>query len=121
MKKDITTKYDIENLVTVFYERLRTDKLLSPYFSKIKDWEKFIETVKSFWENVLFFSGNYNGHPMELHKNIYEKNPFTLEHFQTWLAVFNATVDEMFEGANANAIKQRANNITTVMQIKILE
>lgn len=120
MKKDIADKSDIEELVNVFYGKLKEDDLLRPYFSKIGDWEKFLKTVKSFWENVLFFTGTYSGNPMEIHRTIHTRMPMTEAHFEVWLKIFNATVDELFEGGNANATKQRANSIATVMRIKIM-
>lgn len=41
-------------------------------------------------------------------------------HFDQWVKLFTKTVNELFEGDNAELIKQRATSIATVMQIKIL-
>ena len=40
------------------------------------------------------------------------------EHFQHWNDLFNETVDELFEGAKAEEIKQRAINIAAAMMHK---
>jgi hemoglobin len=74
-----------------------------------------------FWENVVFYTGNYNGNPMQAHFGLHNKMPMAMTDFNQWNLVFNQTVDELFEGENANAIKQRAQNISTVMQIKIFK
>lgn len=73
-----------------------------------------------FWENVLFYSGNYSGNPMDVHIKLNEIAPIKIEHFQRWLEIFNETVDELFEGETSFRLKQRASSIATVMQIKIL-
>jgi hemoglobin len=73
-----------------------------------------------FWENTIFYTGSYEGNPMELHKHLHRLIPLTLEHFKQWNFLFIKTVDELFEGVNANLAKQRAVSISAVMQIKIL-
>lgn len=121
MKKDIVSKFDIDKLVKVFYKRVTEDPQLSRYFMKKEDKEPFLNTVKLFWENVVFFTGSYNGNPMEIHRDIHKKMPLTSESFTIWLDIFYSTVDELFEGTKAEFIKQRAKSIATVMQVKILD
>ena len=43
------------------------------------------------------------------------------EHFRRWTYLFNLTIDELFEGENAERAKQRALSIATVMQVKLSE
>jgi len=120
MKKDITTKVDTDQLVNIFYSRLEEDKILAPYFSGIADRDHFLATLKLFWENVVFFTGSYNGNPMEMHRSVHQINPLSKKLFQRWTRLFNKTVDELFEGEKADLVKQRAKSIATVMQVKIL-
>lgn len=122
MKHDILSKDDIACLVNSFYDKVKTDSLLGPYFNeKVKiNWEKHLPVMYTFWDNVLFHTGSYVGNPMQIHKAIHDKYPMRIEYFQQWLKLFTATVDEHFAGNNAEAIKQRATSIATVMQIKIL-
>jgi hemoglobin len=96
---------------------------LAYYFTDVVkvNWEKHLPVMYDFWENVLFYSGTYIGNPMMLHAKIHQRSPFTKEHFQHWLQLFNQSVDELYEGEHAEQIKLRANNISTVMQIKILD
>ena len=122
MKKDITSKKDIRLLVDSFYDRVRPDPLIGHFFSTVVavDWNKHLPVMYAFWENVLFHKGTYSGNPMVQHQALHQKCPMKPEHFQRWLQLFSATVNDLFEGDNAEVIKQRATSIATVMQIKII-
>ncbi len=122
MKKDIEGKADIQLLVDAFYKKVKTDALIGYIFTDIVKvhWEKHLPVMYNFWENSLFYTGSYEGNPMEPHKHLHRVMPLTAEHFTQWTTLFTNTVDELFEGKNANLAKQRAISIATVMQIKIL-
>lgn len=121
MKKDIEDKKDIELLVNSFYEKVKTDSSINFFFSKVVpvNWEKHLPVMYTFWENIIFHSGGYTGNPMQVHTELHTKHALQKEHFEKWIALFNATVDELFEGEKASQAKQRAYAIATVMQIKI--
>ncbi len=121
MKKDIATRQDIEQLVDVFYTKIRADEMIGFIFSDIAkvNWEKHMPIMYDFFENMLFYTGNYIGNPMELHKHVNRLFPLTDEHFTRWLSLFNAATDDLFTGDMAILVKQRAKSIATVMQIKI--
>lgn len=123
MKKDILNRKDIEKLVNLFYEKVKQDKIINHFFSDVVkvDWEQHLPIMYRFWENVLFYTGNYNGNPMQQHLAIHAKHPFSIKDFTQWTILFNETVDELFEGENAELIKQRAQSISTVMQIKMFK
>jgi hemoglobin len=74
----------------------------------------------SFGENAIFYTGTYNGNPIELHKHLHRVANLKTKHFEQWNQLFTCSVDELFEGDNADLIKERAISISTVMQIKIL-
>jgi hemoglobin len=122
MKKDIETKEDIILLVNTFYEKVKVDKIIGYIFTDVvkMNWEKHMPKMYSFWENTLFYTGTYEGNPMELHKHLHNVIPLTKTHFTQWTTLFTNTVDELFEGKNATLAKQRAISIATVMQIKII-
>jgi len=122
MKKpvDIANKNDIEILINAFYEKVKKDALLSGYFEDT-NWEKHLPIMYDFWENVLFFSGKYNGDPMNVHRHLNNLIELKAEHFRRWNYLFNLTIDELFEGENAERAKQRALSIATVMQVKLSE
>ncbi len=122
MKKDITTREDIELLVNEFYKKVKQDEAIGYIFSDIAhvNWEKHLPVMYDFFENMLFYTGSYTGNPMELHKHLHRLTALTAEHFQQWNYLFSTTVDEFFAGKTASLAKQRAKSISAVMEIKIL-
>lgn len=122
MKKDILTREDIEILVNTFYGKIKKDELIGYIFTDIRhvNWDKHLPVMYDFFENMLFFTGSYTGNPMEVHKHISRLFPLTPPHFTRWILLFNTSVDELFEGKTAELVKQRAKNISTIMQIKII-
>jgi hemoglobin len=121
MKKDILTKKDIEKLVNHFYEKVKNDEFISRFFRDDFNWKIHLQTMCDFWENVVFYTGSYNGNPMQKHFDIHEKQNFTEKDFNQWTKLFNNSVDELFEGENVNIIKQKAQSIATIMQIKMFK
>lgn len=122
MKKDITTRGDIELLVNEFYDRVKQDEIIGFIFIDVAkvNWEKHLPVMYDFFENMLFYTGSYTGNPMELHKKINSHLPLKVQHFEQWELLFNTTVDELFVGTTANLVKQRAMSISKVIQSKIL-
>jgi len=123
MLKDLENRNDIIQLVNSFYDKVKTDPVIGHYFTKVipVDWSTHLPVMYDFWENVLFHSGAYSGNPIMKHIMINNKSPFDKNHFLQWTFLFEQTVNELFRGANADAIKDRANNISAIMQIKILK
>jgi hemoglobin len=123
MKKDITTRADIELLVNAFYNKIKQDAVIGFIFTDIAkvNWEKHLPVMYDFFENMLFYTGSYTGNPMELHKKVNNLLPLTTVHFAQWEFLFNTTVDELFTGATAKLVKLRAMSISKVMQLKILD
>lgn len=121
MKKDILNKKDIEKLVNLFYGKVKNDIAISAFFQKDFDWDKHLEVMYKFWENVVFYTGSYSGNPMDKHFAIHSKTPLTMKDFHQWTKLFNASVDELFSGEKADLIKLKASNIATVMQMQILK
>lgn len=121
MKNDIETKVDIELLVNTFYDKVKADKIIGYIFNDVVKvhWEKHLPVMYNFWENTLFYTGTYEGNPMELHKHLHRLTPLTATHFKQWTSLFNSTVDELFSGSKAELAKQRAFSIATIMQVKI--
>lgn len=122
MKKDLENRKDIELLITTFYDKVKADDTIGYIFNEIAkvNWEKHLPIMFDFWENVLFFTGGYNGNPMIVHQHLNRVVPLTQQHFKQWEKLFTETVDELFDGTNAILAKQRALSISTVMQVKII-
>ena len=112
MNKDIKNRADIELLVDNFYGKVKTDKLIGNFFTEVIQikWEKHLSIMCDFWENIIFFSGNYIGSPMHLH-----------QHLNRWNKLFSTSVDELFSGEKATLIKSKAKNIASIMQKNIFK
>lgn len=116
---DITSRTEIETLVIAFYDAVKKDAQIGHYFAHV-NWGKHLHIMFDFWENILFFSGTYSGNPMKVHQQIHQLKSLSAKDFDQWIYLFCLTVDELFVGENATAIKGRATNIARVMQQKIM-
>lgn len=123
MKTDIKNRNDIEKLVNAFYDKIKTDGTIGYFFTDVAkvNWELHLPVMYDFWENILFFNGNYTGNPMVKHKELHQKSEMKEAHFQHWNALFNETVDQLFIGEKATEIKQRAMNISALLMYKTIE
>ncbi|RZJ35656.1 MAG: group III truncated hemoglobin [Flavobacterium sp.] len=122
MKADITERKDLELLVDSFYDKVKSDDVIGYLFNDVAqvNWELHLPKMYDFWENIIFHTANYSGNPMLRHKELHEKSTMEPSHFRHWNYLFNATVDELFEGEKADEIKLRASNIAQVMRYKTI-
>ncbi len=120
---DIEGRRDIEVLINRFYNKVKKDAVIGYIFNDVAqvDWPKHLPVMYNFWESVIFYTATYNGNPIQLHKQLNNKVPLTVQHFKQWLKLFTETVDELFEGAKAELAKQRATSIATMIQVKIVQ
>ena len=123
MKKDIHNRNDIIRLVDTFYEKIKTDQVIGFIFNEVANvnWENHLPKMYDFWENVLFFTGNFDGNPMQKHKELHNKCPLSHAHFDHWNEVFRLTVDELFIGEKAEEIKLSAKSISDVIMYKTIQ
>src|SRR6476646_357271 len=82
------TEAMIERLVRGFYAKVRSDAVLAPICdAKIRDWEPHLQQMCAFWSSVALMTGRYHRTPMVKHMPL----PVAAEHFDRWLALFEAT------------------------------
>jgi hemoglobin len=116
MKKDITSLEDIQLVVNTFYARVQQNELIGPIFaSRIKDWAPHLEKMYRFWQTILLHEHTYSGSPFPPHATL----PVVQEHFDTWLALWNTTIDELFGGENAQEAKKRGKIMAQLFHYKI--
>lgn len=122
MKHDIQNRNDIERLVNAFYDKVKSDEVIGYLFTEVAavSWEEHLPKMYNFWENILFYTGNYSGSPMIVHRELHKKSTMNEGHFSHWTSLFTATVDSLFSGERAEEIKSRASNIAAVMMYKTL-
>ncbi|MBT8243861.1 MAG: group III truncated hemoglobin [Winogradskyella sp.] len=123
-KLDIKTREDVFLLVTKFYEKVKKDWVLAPFFNNtIKDWDEHLQHLTTFWESSLFLKTKFTGNPLEAHVNIDKAhhNSITELHFGLWLNLWFETIDELFVGHYAENAKRRARKMGTFLYLKIFE
>lgn len=107
----------VRSLVDTFYEKVKTDPILAPIFDqRIKgDWDKHLDKMYRFWQTVLLEEHTYYGSPFTPHASM----PVNEQHFDRWLKLFNATVEEKFTGEKAKEAIWRAEKMAQMFQAKI--
>ena len=121
MKKDIQNRADIELLVNVFYKRIMEDEEMAFIFRQItkKINPAPLPAMYDFWENIILFSGAYQGNAAYMHMP--QVSLLNETHFDKWDRFFISTMDELFEGKNASLALQRAINISGILKKKYLK
>lgn len=114
---DILSLDDVKNLVDTFYDKIRKNELLGPIFNeRIQDrWPEHLEKMYTFWQTVLLKEHTYFGSPFVPHAHL----PVDNIHFNTWVGMFNETVDELFEGNIAEEAKWRGAKMAEMFESKI--
>ena len=122
MKKEIEDRNDLLFLMQQFYEKATKNETIGFFFTEVVhlNLEKHIPIITDFWEDIVFGTYKYKNNPMQVHKELYKKHTIENKHFEKWISIFTKTVDENFEGSNAEKIKQRATSIATIMKIKVI-
>jgi hemoglobin len=114
---DIADRVDIERFVRDFYRQAAMDDVLGPVFAAAgMNWNAHIETLVEFWSWQLFGERGYVGNPLRAHEPAHARTPFTDEHFERWLELFENTIDNLFVGPVAELAKARANKMATAMR-----
>ncbi|MEJ7588029.1 MAG: group III truncated hemoglobin [Ferruginibacter sp.] len=123
MKKDIQNRADIELLVNSFFEKVQADDQLGSIFNEIAigNWPCHLVTLYNFWENIVLFTGAFEGNPMHLLKHLQHIKAINETHFARCSELFNCAADQLFEGENAKVAKQRTLNIISIIKLKILK
>jgi hemoglobin len=111
MKPDISNSADIRKLIDTFYDKVQADDVIGFIFNDIAqvNWAHHLPIMYAFWEFLLLDTPDaYRGNPIQKHLDLHQKFPLKAEHFDRWLALFQATIDELFEGPKAKDAKFRA-------------
>lgn len=114
---DILNLEDVKLLVDDFYSRVRENELLSPIFNGVigEKWQVHLEKMYGFWQTLLLDVQAYSGSPFLKHAKL----PIEKEHFNTWITLFNETVDAHFSGTKADEAKWRAARMSEMFEYKL--
>lgn len=120
-KSDITTPADVKTLIDAFYTKVRADDVIGYIFNDIAqvDWPRHLPVMYAFWEFILLGTPDgYHGNPVQKHFDLHQKHPLKAAHFDRWVELFQATVDEHFTGPAADNAKFRAWSIAETWKPK---
>ena len=121
IKRDIQDIHDIKQLVDTFYQLVVADDVIGYFFTRVVklDFDHHLPIMYSFWETVLLAKASYKGNPVVKHVELHQKAPLKEYQFDRWLALWNATIDELFEGKVAEQAKAKADTMKQLMLAKI--
>lgn len=113
MTRDLRDRPDVEDLVGEFYRRAFADPLIGTIFTDIAkmDLDHHLPIMCDFWETVLFRTGRYRRNALQVHLALNGRFPLRQKHFDRWLALWTATVDDLFAGEKAELAKLQATRI----------
>ena len=107
---DIETRADCERLVRAFYGRALSDPIIGFIFVDVAqlDLEAHVPRITSFWETILLGARSYGGGAFRPHAALHMRVGLRRAHFERWLVLWFATVDELFAGERAELAKSHA-------------
>jgi hemoglobin len=115
MPYDTVDRGKIEEMVRQFYGTVLEDDMLAPIFIKsLGDdlnngkWYEHLNTLYKFWDLMMTGQRGYGGDPFPPHAFI---GPLYREHFERWLELFKATVDELFVPEIADKFYSKADRL----------
>ena len=116
---DITSEADVKLLVDTFYAKVNHDALLDPIFNGFAhfDLPQHLPKMYAFWSGLLLGTARYQGRPFPKHVPL----PIDSTHFQRWVVLFQATVNELFAGPVADEAKLRGQAIAQVFEVRLQE
>lgn len=116
--RDIEDRADCERLVRAFYARAMSDALIGYLFVDVAklNLEAHVPQITSFWETVLLDAKTYHASAFQPHAELHRRAPLRHGHFERWLTLWFATVDELFAGECANAAKVHALRVAQAFQ-----
>jgi hemoglobin len=116
MKHQGITRDSVRELVDQFYGKVGEDDLLGPvfYLALGRDWGPHLEKLTEFWSTIVLGTRSFQGNVYGTHMALADIEP---EHFARWLALFEQTVNELFEPADAAEFITVAHRIASSLQI----
>lgn len=101
------TEANIATMVERFYASVQRHPTLGPVFNERLEgrWDAHLAQMKDFWSSVLLRSGRYEGFPLGAH---FDVPGIERQHFDEWLALFQETLDGVYQQDVAQAIHRIA-------------
>ena len=118
---DIESRADCERLVRAFYGRALEDPIIGWIFVDVAklDLEAHVPVIASFWETMLLGVQSYSGGAFRPHADLHARIGLRSGHFERWLRLWEATVDELFAGERADLAKAHAHRVARAFQRRL--
>lgn len=115
-QRDLDTPAEIAEMVRRFYADVAQDELLGPMFNDVAqvDWSEHLPKLTAFWCRALLGQPGYVGNPFQAHAEVHRRRPFTVAHFERWLALFHETLELGWVGPCATRAADLADNVARV-------
>lgn len=125
-KVSISSRREVDFLVRKFYGQVRLHPTLGPIFNGVvTDWDTHLVHLSDFWEMILLQTGPGAGkfNPVKVHREVDKVVDHSIEqaHFGNWLELWFGTIDEFFEGENADYAKEHARRMAHMLFMRIWE
>jgi hemoglobin len=119
--RDIQSRADCEQLVRAFYGRAMADSIIGWLFVDIArlDLESHVPRITSFWETILLGANSYRGGAFAPHAALHARAPLRGGHFERWVLLWTATVDELFAGERAELAKAHARRVASAFHSRL--
>jgi len=102
---------EITEVVQAFYRKVRRHPTLGPVFAAHvapHQWPEHEAKIVRFWRNAILLDHSYSGNPMRTHM---KAGNVKAAHFDTWLTVFDETVQAELRPETAAAFSDLAHRI----------
>lgn len=110
----------ITTLLSVFYGRVRKDPEIGPVFNRIvDDWDEHLTRLEDFWSSLMLASGRYKGNPLAMHA--LHSDLITPTMFDSWLAIWARTTDELLPPDIASIMQTKAHRIAERLKTVMYE
>jgi hemoglobin len=114
---DIHARADLERIITAFYQTLLTDPIIGFFFTDVVqlDLERHVPKITDFWALQLLGDKTYRGYVFAVHHQLHLKAALTPDHFHRWVFLLHQTIDSLYTGPQAEAMKLKASAIAAKM------
>ena len=115
---DITPE-EIARVVTSFYEAIRRHPGLGRVFAAhVTDWPAHEAKIAAFWRNAILLERDYDGNPMQVHKDAGNVRPGM---FEPWLGLFDSVLRRELRPDQAAAWSALAHKIGQGLRFGVTE
>jgi hemoglobin len=103
----------LERLVRSVYDTARRDDVIGRLSNGVRDWEKHIAAITTFWSSVGLLSGRYHGPPLAAHVPL----PLQPLDFARWPVLFEQTARAVCSPEGTDYLMEKAHRIAGSLEM----